>query len=530
MKKRLISMLALVVSLMMVVALSGCVSSSSPSAAPSSAAATVAPSTAAAATAEPAATPEPKPEAVKLVWYCMLGNPQRDQDMVFQKFNEYTKEKLNADVEIKVLDWGGYTQKMQAVTASGEEFDLAWVSNWNQPLYADLANKGALVALDDLLPKYAPQTLAFMNQNIWDGMKINGKIYGVPCYQILTTQMGIWVNKEIADKYKFDLKSFKTATDLEPFYDAVLAGDPDLIPIAANYTYIWHFGRGDHGPWPYKGARMQLQANICSGLSVFSDNPTVAEDEYDSSTTAGQITDAMINLAHKWYLKKYVRSDMLTITDMDTEIKTGKYVSGFSMLAPGMEAGFKTKYGFDIYTVPLEDPQLGSGQPTTLAVSATSKNPERTVQLIELLDTDKYLYNLICNGIEGTHYTKVNDTRITPVDKSGYAPNMNWSLGNTFLAYLLPGEPDDLHDQVKKLNDTGTPAFMSGWAFNDEKVKNEATACAALWTEYGNPLLAGVLDPATKYPEFKTKLKAAGLAAIQAEAKAQFEAYLAAQK
>jgi putative aldouronate transport system substrate-binding protein len=520
MMKRSITLLALVVSLMMIVATSGCTTSSPPTAAPAASGSASAAS----------GTPAPKPEAVKLVWYCMLGNPQRDQDMVFAKFSEYVKEQINADVEIKVLDWGGYTQKLQAVAASGEEYDLAWVSNWNQPLYADLANKGALVALDDLLPQYAPQTLAFMNQNIWDGMRIDGKIYGVTCYQIMTTQMGLWVRKDIADKYNFDPKSLTTAKDLEPFYDAVLAGEPDLVPIAANYTYIWHFGRGDKGPWPYKGTRVQLQANICSGMSVFSDDPTVVEDEYDSSTTAGQITDAMINLAHEWYTKKYVRSDMLTITDMNAEIKTGRYVSGFHMLKPGGDVEFKDKNGFEIYDIPLEEPQLGNGQPTVLAVSATSKNPERAVQLIELLNTDKYLYNLICYGIEGTHYVKTGENRISRVENNGYQPSINWALGNTFLAYLLPGQPDDLNEQTKKLNDTGKPKFLSGWTFNDEKVKNEATACAALWTEYGNPLLAGVLDPATKYPEFKKKLKDAGLDAIQAEVRAQYDAYLADHK
>lgn len=523
MKKRLISMLALLVCLMMIVPLTGCTTTPAPTTAPAVSAATAAPS----ASSGTEATPEPKPEAAKLVWYCMLGNPQRDQDAVFAKFTEYTKEKINADVEIKVLDWGGYTQKMEAITASGEKFDLAWVANWQTPQYSDLANKGALVALDDLLPKYAPQTLAFMNQNVWDGMKIGGKIYGVTCYQIMATQMGLWVNKDIADKYKFDPASFKTAKDLEPFYDSVLAGDPDLIPIGANYTYVWHF---TNGPWPDNSDRLQLQADICSGLSVFGSNPSVVENEYDSSTKAGQITDGMLNLAREWYLKKYVRPDMLTITDMDTEIKTGKYVSGFAVIKPGGKTEFKDKYGFDIYEIPLNEVTLGNGQPTVLAVSSTSDHPDRTVQLIELLNTDKYLYNLIAYGIEGTHYVKTGENRISRLEKSGYDPNINWALGNTNLEYLIPGWPDDLAEQTRQMNDTGKPSQFSDWSFNDEKVKNEAAACAALWTEYGNPLMAGVLDPATKYPEFKEKLKAAGLEALQAEVKAQFEAYLAAKK
>lgn len=45
------------------------------------------------------------------------------------------------------------------------------------------------------------------------------------------------------------------------------------------------------------------------------------------------------------------------------------------------------------------------------AISINSKHPERAMQLIGLMNTEKGkdLYNLLVFGIEGEHYTKVND-------------------------------------------------------------------------------------------------------------------------
>ena len=52
------------------------------------------------------------------------------------------------------------------------------------------------------------------------------------------------------------------------------------------------------------------------------------------------------------------------------------------------------------------------------AISINSAHPERAMKLIELMNTEKgkgHLYNLLVYGIEGEHYTKVNDNEIQPI-------------------------------------------------------------------------------------------------------------------
>lgn len=522
MKKRFISTIAMVFALILVIATTGC-STAAPSA---TVAASVAPAAEASASATAAATELPKLEAVKLVWYTIF-NPQKDQDAVFAEFSKYIKEKINADVDIRPLDWGSYDQKMQTAAAAGEEFDLMWISDWMGVKYADFAaNKNAIIPLDDLIDKYAPQTKAFVSDKFWDRMKVNGKIFGVPCYQIFYRQKGMWVNKELADKYHFDPKAFKSYKDLEPFYDAILANEKDIVPLIVNSGYMHWFDNGT-GPAPDRG--LGLCAQLGGNINVYSNAPTTLVDEFKDP---GLKEDIKLNIeaARQWYQKKYVRQDLLSIQDVNAEIKTKRYASGFNMMKPGGDVEFKDTNGFDVYFFPLGQPILSGVTATEFAISSTSKNPERTMMLIELLMNDKFAYNLISNGIEGTHYIKTAENRISRVESNGYQPNLNWALGNTFLAYLVPGQPDDLNDQVKAGNDAAVPSFMPDWTFNTEKVKNEIAATDTLYNEYVNPMWAGVLAYSDKYQEYYDKAMAAGHEAIAAEIQAQFNAYLASHK
>lgn len=532
MKKRLISTFALVLALLFVCAGAGCAAPAAGTTTPASTAATeattVAPeaTTVATTTASTSQTVSEPPalEPVKLVWYTIF-NPQTDQDLVFAEFSKYCQGKINAEVEVRPLDWGSYDQKLQTAAAAGEEFDLMWISDWMGVKYADFAaNKNAIIPLDALIDQYAPKTKAFVNEKFWDNMKVNGSIYGVPCYQVFYRQKGMWINKALADKYQFDPKAFKTYKDLEPLYDAILANEKDIIPLLENSGYMHWFDNGS-GPVPDRGQVSQLAGSI-NGLNVYASDPTKIVDAYTDPTLK---EDGRLNIeaARDWYNKKYVRQDLLSIQDKNAEIRTMKYASGFSMIKPGIEVEFFDTNKFEVYFIPLSKPILNAVTATEFAISTTSKNPERTMMLIELLMNDKDAYNLICNGIEGKHYIKTAENRISRVESNGYQPNLNWALGNTFLAYLVPGQPDDLADQVKAGNDAAETSFMPDWTFNNEKVKNEVAATKPLEDEFLEPMWAGVLEYSDKYQEFQDKIMAAGHDAIAAEVQAQFDAYLA---
>lgn len=466
---------------------------------------------------------ETKLEPAKLIWYALLPQ-QRDQDMVFAEVNKYLKEKINTEVDIRALDFGNYNDKMKTVIAANDNFDMMWIADWMVG-YSDMAQKGVLAPIDELLVNHAPQTKAFINDKFWEFTKVNGKLYGVPCYQIFYRQSAMWFKKELADKYGFDPSTIKSCTDIEPFLKSVKEGEKDITPIAANSGYLWSFDPG----W-VPGNTTRIKA-VSTGNQVYvseTDPTKVFSDVLDSPFAENMLTT--LKFARDWYNKGYVRKDLFSIQDLTAEEKAGKFACGFTTYKPGVEAEIADGYGFEVYVTPIGKPHLSGVTATLQAISSTSKNPERAMMLIELLNNDKYLFNLVANGIEGKHYIKDGENSIKRVEDNGYQPNVDWAIGNTTLAYLIPGKPDNINELVKKGNDEAIPDIMPDYVFNPEPVKNEIAACQAVYDELSNPLWAGVIDPDKYFGTFQEKVRQAGLLKIKEEAQKQVDAYWQAKK
>ncbi|MDR2157101.1 MAG: DUF3502 domain-containing protein [Clostridiales Family XIII bacterium] len=164
-------------------------------------------------------------------------------------------------------------------------------------------------------------------------------------------------------------------------------------------------------------------------------------------------------------------------------------------------------------------------------VSATSENPIRAIKFIELLNTDKELYNLICYGVEGQHYRKTGENRIEPIIDSGYAVNIAWEFGDQFNSYLLPGYPDDVWEQTDGINDGAEYSPIVGFVFDPEPVRVEISNCEAVFTEFWYPLVSGVYQEKTdeRLAAFLSRLKESGADKIIGEMQKQLDAWKAAQ-
>ena len=104
-------------------------------------------------TAKKGEDPNTVPEdTYEIQWY-MQGVAQNDIDSVEAKINEYLKDKINATVNIVILESGQYEQKMSNMIAASEYFDIAFAASYRLD-YMVNAGLGAFVALDDYLDTY----------------------------------------------------------------------------------------------------------------------------------------------------------------------------------------------------------------------------------------------------------------------------------------------------------------------------------------------------------------------------------------
>lgn len=206
--------------------------------------------------------------------------------------------------------------------------------------------------------------------------------------------------------------------------------------------------------------------------------------------------------------------------------KTSAYYSG--TYKPGVEAEESARAGYDcVMATAATEPYISTNSviATMYGVSATSKHPKETLKYLELINTDPYAMNLVSYGIEGKHYEKTGDNNIKLIPNSGYSHGQAWALGNVFNTYTLEGQPEDVWEQTKELNDSAKTSPILGFSFNPEPVKMEITNVSKVVKEYES-LVGGELPVEETNAEFLEKLEVAGVDKVLEEMQSQIDAFL----
>ena len=512
--KKIISLLLCVV--MLATCIAGCGKGTAPAAEASAApAAEAAASSGGAADSDASDLP-----FVELTWYC-VGNQQSNPEPVFEKINEYLKEKLNCSLNLVTYDYGSYDEMMSVMSTAGEEFDICFISSWTF-LFDDAARKGFLMPLDDLIEKYGQDYKAQVPEMYRKDAIVDGQTYGIVDYQIECNAYALEAQKEYLDKYNFDITKVKEMKDFEPLFEAVKADDPSM------YGYLP--GNAQPPMWTSLERGMQEQCIIelqhPAWIKMDGSNEIINIYEQDFFVDN-------LRLLHDWYEKGYIPKDAASRTDLNAEQRSGKYLTWVAGNAkPGNETEAEQLMGFPVKDIIMQ-PSLASREQTTAAltgISSTSKNPERAMMLINLLFADKYLYNLLCFGIEGTNYEFAEDGTVTSLEEGGYNPCVDWAYGNQFNAYVRTGADLDVWEQTEAMNDAAIGSVLGSFSYDKSKLKTENAMVDAVVQEYQMGLLTGTYDPDEKIPEFLQALDDAGYQAVVADMREQLDAYFASQK
>jgi len=477
----------------------------------------------AAPTAGPTATPAPP---VKLTWYFVGTYPQKNQQAVYDAANKIILSQINATVDFQGLNWGDYDTKLKVMISSGESWDLSFTAGWMNDYVGNSAN-GAFVALDDLFAK-SPDTKAFYDSiptKFWDGVKVNGKIYAAINYNQLCGPGGaITANKSILDGAGVNIDSIKSFNDLEPALKAIKAKYPDIIPLDSWWPQ-----------WPtgYEGITGDVGAAAIS---------TLTNDKTVINVYKSQIYKDYIATTKKWAGLGYIGgSDIATLQNHDP-LKAQQKVAIWAGddTFPGVESVLSSNRGYAVYHRTMAQPDGSTNFIITTgwcmngmeAISRTSKDPLKALQLCAMLNTNVELYNLVNTGIKDVDYTVVstNPTVIKKIANSGYGDTFNKAMGSPLLSYLSEGQPADYVAQIKATNDSAKASYFTGFVFNPTNVSTQIAAVSSVVQEYKTGFDYGLLDIDKDYAAFIAKLDAAGAQQIIDEAQKQVDAWVAANK
>lgn len=451
--------------------------------------------------------------------YLMMGPAgQEDQQMVFTEFNKRLQEKLpGVKVDFEVVDGSDYQQRFMLIQAGGEKLDIA--GTYGIDFTKEVQNESFL-AIDDLLDEYGKETKEALPDWLFDYMKVDGKTYGVPAYQQLDTPYGLRLPKEYAEKY-MNFDEFTTAVQTRDFtkvyeiidsYCEALKNDGKLgcgIDVA---DIVYHTNEFVNTQF---GAKKQDDGSYKIDYFWFSDD----EKDY-------------YKWAHEWYNKGYIRKDVMTATDQSTKkYSEGGYAMFFDQINPMAEAknpDYVSVPIWDHYKIPAKSAAGG------VAITSSCEHPEEAMKLLNILHTDKEMYNLITYGIEGTHYTKVDDNTIeVPYESSSAGTNDKyglyaWIIGNTELKYDTQFDSEAMNKWIfEEVNQAEDRSDFIGFVLDTTEIQDSIDQITAIKDQYKKSLMYGTLDNwESELAEWEKKAEASNIAQVTEEIEKQVNEFV----
>ena len=452
----------------------------------------------------------------EVAWY-NSHKPYPDDALVIDELNKYTKEKIGVTVKYTPFIGAEYAEKMNLLFASGEKIDLAFTSagtkfesNARQFAYTDVGELLDTIGkpIKELLPDYALECF-----------KVGGIQYGIPVLKDWAFYPCIQTTKKKLDKAGISYEEYQAPKTLDEF-----------TPIIEKYRSVpgneKHYGilmRGNHYLMKFL-PQETISGSVMAGFKF---------DNYDKVINVYETDEFkdLLKTVRKWYLAGYTKNDAATSTS-DADIHKignffgthGEWLPYYGVTTPD-DSPEKT-----IYSMNICEPFLSTNQvnPAGHAIGATSVNPEKTMEFLNLLYTDEYARNLVCYGIEGKHWVADGEDHYAlpegfeKKDDTGYNGGA-WNVGNRFILKVAPDTPADIWEKYAQFNEDAKKSEALGFSFDPQPVEGQIAAVNNVNQEFFRSLIVGAVDPETELPKFITKLNSVGAQDIIAEAQRQYD-------
>ena len=264
-------------------------------------------------------------EIVELDFY--IRNSQvPHQQRVMDKANEIIEKKLGVHLNLICLDDGTYAEKINRIIQAGTEFDLCFMANWSGINFYENAAADAFVDMTDLFAEYAPQTYSRIPEVLWDGVKVNDRIYASVNYQQwgVTWRKGYGVRMDIAEEVGFDWTQLKGKSALEAlnllegFFEKALPLHPDMIGWETSATYS--FFLNDPLYWD-----MEEVGDMAQPGWIRYEEPDKVINQF-----ATPEFEEYCRIMRRWYEKGYVRPDGATLQEINPDRQSGRLLAEWS--------------------------------------------------------------------------------------------------------------------------------------------------------------------------------------------------------
>ncbi len=310
--------------------------------------------------------------------------------------------------------------------------------------YLSYIEDGVLTALDEKLAGDAKLINNYIHPSFLGAAKVNSKTYGVPCNTAIGEYEYIVFDKELLEKYEFDVKTMGNLEDLQEYLAAVQEGEEDVIPLlnaseSNKHDFMFEDGYATmldstgHVMSTYEDEDlMQYYAMIArykaSGYFA-SKNGLTAENE-----------DARFAVS-------FIKGNENTLAELSK--KTGR------------------EYEYNIYRMPKATNANTIDNIFGISKYCVSNELTDASKLLKAMLTDPDVQNILTYGVENTNYILTDNNQVQYINDT-YRVNRNY-MGNPFIAYTIDGEPLDMWEVAKNQNLDSEKSNTLGFSLTQEK-------------------------------------------------------------
>ena len=444
-----------------------------------------------------------------------IGDKPDNLDELLENANKIIGEKVGAKLDIQYLGWGDYGKKMSVITSSGENYDIAFADN-----YVVNAQKGAYADLTELYKKEGKDLYKALDPAYIKGNTVNGKIYAVPVAANVASSQNFAFNGTLLAKYGIDISGVNSYETLEPVLKQIKEKAPDVVPFAVTKNFI----PSDNFDYP-----------VPNGL------PFVIDLEGDTTKIVNRYEvprfKEHLKTLHKFYEAGYIPKDVAT-SDTSFDLQQDTWFVREETVGP---ADYGNSLLSRVANRKIEISQLTKNykksqttQVANFVISNNSKNKEKSMELLTLLNTNPELLNGLVYGPEGENWEKVEgkENRVRTLKAyNGNTHMSGWNTGNNWILYINENVTDQQIEDSKKILAEAQESPALGFNFNVDPVKAEVSSITNTMKEYDTAINTGTVDPDVEIPKMMDKLKSEGAYdKVLKEMQKQYDEFLASKK
>lgn len=452
------------------------------------------------------------------------------KDVIKRLPGSLTREKINTEVNLNIIEMGSYVQQLNLMIAGNEKLDLMVTLPGDSAHFNSMTSQNQLMDITDLLQEYASDLLEVVPENWLEGTMVDGRIFSVTSYGDKATPLAFICRTDILEQTGIDPDTLKTADDFEELFAKVLEVDSSITPVAVGNQKIL--------TTPYL---IDTEGNFVKYDSLGdSDNALIGIMDEDGTTIQNNyLREDYIATSERfveWYNNGYVYKDGSNNDETaETLIASNVAFGLFKCVPVGSEASQSAGCGHDMTIIYIDESPMISTEllrKFTWAVPVTATEPEAAVKFMNLIYTDEEVLNLLTWGIEGVHYQTMDDGTIDFLDGQDanncgyYLGDESAILGNGFLAKVRTGSDPNLRAESEEMNRNATVSEFLGFSFDSTGFENQIAGMTSTIMEY-RPSFACGLYTESYYNEFIQKMNDNGVEEYIAAIQEQLDAWLA---